>query len=179
MRAMYYSPEGVRYPLLVQIEAYFGHKMLNGEPIPDIEAARKSVKVDENGNAVNVARRENIVESFADSKPESKRARVLEVVKEVDYHQADILVVASSTELQAKGIPNAQEWLGTWADVKSQLARRSFVEATDIVFVGTHNAEAAKGSAMLERLSGLYFRIGAPFNGRPCYQKTLPLQVQV
>ena len=102
------------------IEQMFGNRMLEGQPIPDIDAARNNVKVDENGRTVNVARQENFVSEFeVDAVKELKKImkkRKFRHVNAEDYHETDLLV-APLKQLQPNRIPNSKELQRNGAEV--------------------------------------------------------------
>jgi len=177
--AMYYDPEGRKFSLLKDIEQMFGTRMLEGQPIPDIDAARNNVKVDENGRTVNVARQENFVSEFeVDAVKELKKIikkRKFRHVNAEDYHETDLLV-APLKQLQPNRIPNSKELQRNGAEVQRHLEKRGFGGETELLFVGNKKAATEKSSPVLEALRGVYFKKKDFFGGRPCYQRVLPPQ---
>lgn len=181
--ARYYSPEGQAYPLVINIEAYFGLKMMNGEEVPDIHAARASVKVDEHGKAVNIARRENVQNDYSDRvgterAPKKHKAVVdLVVASAEDYRETQCLKIIRlrtpfTTELLlAEKLPE-QEQVESFADqVHALLSSCGFPDKTELLYVTGSRNQRTPGRVRLDALRGVYYQRPGDYNGRPYFQK--------
>merc|ERR1719401_1929134 len=174
---MYYSPTGWKYFLLKNIEAYFGVRMLAGLEIPDIEAARGSVKLDENGKPINVARKENVQEMFTHQMEPKKKKRRRLFATDDDFRECDFLSVVqlrastTSQELEKIGVADAAA-LSSQADaIHKTLQKRGFSNDTQVVYVNGRRKDIALSSDLPDLLSGVYYQRPEDFNGYPCYQQ--------
>mmetsp|Transcript_63807 Transcript_63807/g.185038 ORF Transcript_63807/g.185038 Transcript_63807/m.185038 type:complete len:407 (-) Transcript_63807:117-1337(-) len=179
--ARYYAPDGTVYSLVNQVEALFGFKILNGleHELPDVEAARATLKKDEKGNVINTARRENIVDelSIAPKKPKKNPLEV-RVARTVDYRPSQYLRVLRllgddmSVLLQEQGVPDQEEVESATAKIQQLLAERGFsVLDTDLVYVTGARNLRTPGKRLLDALSGIYYKMAELVNARPVYQK--------
>jgi hypothetical protein len=183
--AMYYSPAGWKYPLLKNIEAHFGRRIQLGLEVPDFEAARNSVKVDENGKVINVARAENIKEVFTHVEAErrnKKRKRGGELLKETDiidgdYQESSILSVVqlkvSETRdaLEAHSVANISGLISEAEAIHKVLLERGFAENTQLIYVSGKKEAESKRPDTLHGLSGIFYQRPEDFNGRSYFQK--------
>lgn len=183
--ARYYDDEGRVYALLKDIEALFGMKLQAGEPIPDIEAARSNVQVDERGRVVNVARTENIVEelSYIAPREDARKRRkthapALRRATPEDYQElADFAVVrlpkgGGSQALRARGFEDAEAVERMAEEIRAKLVGRGFDQAELVYVMGGR----ADGTEQLVRnlvvvLGGIYYQRSEEFDDHPCYQK--------
>mmetsp|Transcript_120699 Transcript_120699/g.301145 ORF Transcript_120699/g.301145 Transcript_120699/m.301145 type:complete len:394 (-) Transcript_120699:33-1214(-) len=178
LSARYYSPEGVTYALVNQVEAFFGFKMQKGEPVPDFEAARNSVQVDEKGKVINSARTEHIVDSLlGESAPKrQKRSSNSIVAYDGDYRETEhlrvfrMLTSASEAQLQEYGI-DSREGHEMATQIQKLLIGGGFPSGTEMLYVAGHKNSEAPVSKSVDGLQGIYHQKADQFNGRPCYQK--------
>lgn len=162
----YYDPEGVAWSLVKDIEAMFGERMERGETIPDVDAARASVELDEFGKPVHSARSaENIVATFEISKGRKGKR----VVREEDYVE-DGLQVLALEQLRAKKVTSAEALQNEGDEVRRRLQLRGLAADTAMLYVT--KSDGGNGS---ERLSGMYYQKPGLFNQRPLYQRVAPL----
>merc|ERR1712060_723037 len=151
--------------------------MLKGEPVPDFEAARNSVQVDEKGKVINAARSENIVDSLA-SEQAPKRRKVSDgrkVAFDDDYRETEhlriirLLIDGSQARLQEFGLGSSERH-ETATKIHELLFDLGFSGKIEMLYVTGHkNAEPPK-SKDLSAMQGFYYQRADQFNGRPCYQ---------
>jgi len=177
--AKYYSPTGQGYPLLVNIEAMFGLRMQNGEEVPDIEAAKASVETDDSGKALNVARRENVLNEFSELNTPSGRKRKFTVTatfSEDDYRETQFLKVVTlriegaAEALEAEEVPELNEVLKAAERIARLLGERGFAQDITLVYVtGRRNSRTVNGRR-LDLVQGIYYQRPQEYNERPYFQ---------
>lgn len=180
--AMYYGPHGWRYPLLKNIEAYFGMRMLAGLEVPDIEAARNAVQLDENGKPINKARRDNIVETLSHVEHRNKKSRRNRFLEEDevtndDFQPSEVLFVVkllsskSSKELEKIGVGALGELDREVSEIKKILEKRGFGEDVKMLYVTGSHKHMQGSTNVLDCLSGVYYKRPGEINGKSVYQK--------
>jgi len=170
---------GITYSLVNQVEALYGFKMLNGEEVPDIAAARNSVQLDEFGKVVNTARRDNVVEAFAfaaDSAPKRQKTDKSSVASDEDFRETEhvrvirLLAADSQAQLKEHGMDGGKPEVEA-RKIQELLIRAGFPDKAEMLYVTGHKSAKAPVSISLDALQGVYYHRPDEFNGRPCYQK--------
>eukprot|EP00930_Biecheleria_cincta_P054411 TRINITY_DN4050_c0_g1_i1.p1 TRINITY_DN4050_c0_g1~~TRINITY_DN4050_c0_g1_i1.p1 ORF type:complete len:474 (+),score=86.54 TRINITY_DN4050_c0_g1_i1:147-1568(+) len=174
--ASYYDPKGTCFKLVKDIEAYFGNLMLQGKPeeVPDIAAARDSVKLDENGKPIHAARSENIVEEYTvpPKEKKNKRKREHSVVNDEWYRVVTHIRVLGCSAKLPDDVPAFDELNQDLKQIQKILVQRRFAKDTQIVYVlGRVPGCGVANRRILEGIQGFYYRMPENFNGRPCYQQ--------
>lgn len=173
--ASYYDSNGTCFKLMKDIEAYFGNLMMQGksEELPDFEAARNSIKLDENGKPINVARRENIVEEFTTpTKEGKKRKREQSVVNDEWYRVISHMRALECAATLPDDIPASDELNVELQRIREVLVRLKFPTDTSMVYVlGRVPGCGVAHRRIFDGVQGFYYCMSEDFNGRPCYQK--------
>mmetsp|Transcript_13538 Transcript_13538/g.47804 ORF Transcript_13538/g.47804 Transcript_13538/m.47804 type:complete len:428 (+) Transcript_13538:81-1364(+) len=178
----YYAPDGSIYPLVNQVEALFGFKLLAGkvDEIPDIEAVRSSLTYDAKGKVVNVARREGVLDEFTvvKDKPEPKKRKFcVMVAEEQHYRETEYISVVklltddAEARLQKLNVPEAEEVLEAAPKIQRLLVERGLTWAPQLLYVTGSRNLRTPGKKLLEATQGIYYDRAVPFNDRPCFQK--------
>mmetsp|Transcript_39771 Transcript_39771/g.84901 ORF Transcript_39771/g.84901 Transcript_39771/m.84901 type:complete len:380 (+) Transcript_39771:84-1223(+) len=170
--ATYYAPDGKEFKLIKDIEAFFGSKMVKGEAVPDIEAARQNLATDENGRVMNVARATviNEPEGAEESRPKRRKVRTQEP-REQDYSEnADLRILRvprKESDLEAAGVDDAENVVQMVEEIQELLTERGFgSKAPELLYI-------TRGKGLLEFLTGVYYCRAGLFNDRPHYQKVI------
>jgi len=174
----YYNPEGRSFTTVKAAEAHLGNLILNGMAIPDIEEARRSLVRGTNGKVINEARVEIGVTKAVDGtlKVSAKRARFADP-DAYEEHKTFTVLLANGTDigniLRQQDMPakEASEWEVLSAEVCKLLAARGFGENVDLVIV-----RGVASDHKCSSLQGLYYRMVAAVDDRPCYQKVHKVQ---
>ncbi|CAJ1349248.1 unnamed protein product [Effrenium voratum] len=159
--ASYYDPSGRCFKLVKDIEAFFGFLIDSGQEdeIPDIEAAKSTMRVDEKGRPVNTARQENVVEEFTVAPQRKKRRYHQNVVDNELYKDSDLRCIDAGPSSEGIQEPEVKKQA---KGIHKALLSRKFSKTTLLYL---------KGTSEIRGLSGFFYELPEKAFERKCYQK--------
>lgn len=178
----YYSPEGRPFGTVKGVEAMFGVRVLQGQDVPEVDAARAKVKMDEYGRPINEARQDPAAMRSADDVPATKEKKK-EHAKDATPHKRQRVVppesYVESPSLTLMRVPATAandeeaklppELRGDSVAILQLLTERGFQADTELLALQGRS----EGHELARLLQGVFHARPDKYNGRPYFQQTL------